>query len=71
MRAMHIDDVHMLARFAAQNDEAACLDVLSQAHSVDKYRKKISARPSQIRDGFYFIDLVSYVGTLGRVNMDQ
>jgi hypothetical protein len=40
MRAIHIDDVHMLARFAAQNDEAACLDVLSQAHIADKYRKK-------------------------------
>ena len=40
MRAIHIDDVHMLARFAAQNDEAACFDVLTQAHSADKYRKK-------------------------------
>ena len=40
MRAIHIDDVHMLARFAAQNDEAACLDVLSQVYSADKYRKK-------------------------------
>ena len=40
MRAIHIDDVHMLARFAAQNDEAACFDVLTQAHIADKYRKK-------------------------------
>ena len=29
MRAIHIDDVHMLARFAAQNDDAACFDVLT------------------------------------------
>jgi hypothetical protein len=36
MRAIHIDDVHMLARFAAQNDEAACFDVLKQAHIADK-----------------------------------
>ena len=40
MRAIHIDDVHMLARFAAQNDEEACFDVLKQAHIADKYRKK-------------------------------
>ena len=40
MRAIHIDDVHMLARFAAQNDEAACFDALTQAHIADKYRKK-------------------------------
>ena len=40
MRAIHTDDVHMLARFAAQNDEAARLDVLSQAHIADKYREK-------------------------------
>ena len=40
MRAIHVHDVHMLARFAAQNDEAACLDVLTQAHDADKYRKK-------------------------------
>ena len=40
MRAIHIDDVHMLARFAAQNDDAACFDVLTQAHIADKYRKK-------------------------------
>jgi len=39
MRAMHIDDVHMLARFAARNDEAACFDILTQAHCADKYRK--------------------------------
>lgn len=43
MRAIHIDDMHMLARFAALNDEAACLDVLSQAHSADKYRKNFCA----------------------------
>ena len=29
MRAIHIDDVHMLARFAARNDESACFDVLT------------------------------------------
>ena len=40
MRAIHIYDVHMLARFAAQNDEAACFDILTQAHIADKYRKK-------------------------------
>ena len=40
MRAIHIDDVHMLARFAAHNDEVACYDVLTQAHVADKYRKK-------------------------------
>ena len=40
MRAIHIDDVHMLARFAAHNDVAACYDVLTQAHIADKYRKK-------------------------------
>ena len=40
MRAIHIDNVHMLARFAAQNDEAACFEVLTQAHIADKYRKK-------------------------------
>jgi hypothetical protein len=40
MRAMHIDDAHMLARFAARNDEAACFDILTQAHCADKYRKK-------------------------------
>ena len=39
MRAMHIDDVHMLARFAARNDEAACFDILTQAHCANKYRK--------------------------------
>jgi hypothetical protein len=39
MRAMHIDDAHMLARFAARNDEAACFDILTQAHCADKYRK--------------------------------
>jgi hypothetical protein len=39
MRAMHIDDVHMLARFAARNDEDACFDILTQAHCTDKYRK--------------------------------
>ena len=39
MRAIHIDDVRMLARFAAQNDEAACFDALTQAHIADKYRK--------------------------------
>ena len=43
MRAIHIQDVHMLARFAAQNDEAACLDVLTQAHDADKYRKNFCA----------------------------
>jgi len=36
---MHIDDVHMLARFAARNDEAACFDILTQAHCANKYRK--------------------------------
>ena len=40
MRAIHRDDVHMLACFAAQNDASACFDVLTQAHSADKYRKK-------------------------------
>jgi hypothetical protein len=40
MRAIHIDDVHILARFAAQNDASACYDVLTQAHIADKYRKK-------------------------------
>ena len=40
MRAIHIYDVYMLARFAAQNDEAACFDVLTHAHIADKYRKK-------------------------------
>ena len=40
MRAIHIDDVHTLARFAAQNDASACYDVLTQAHIADKYRKK-------------------------------
>ena len=40
MRAIHIDDVHMLARFAAHHDEAACFDVLIQVHIADKYRKK-------------------------------
>ena len=40
MRAIHIDDLHMLARFAAQNDVAACFDVLTQAYIADKYRKK-------------------------------
>ena len=71
MRAMHIDDVHMLARFAARNDEAACFDILTQAHCADKYRKKFFSGPSQIWDGFDFFDLVSSVGTLGEVNMDQ
>ena len=47
MRAIHIDDVHMLARFAAKTDEAACYDVLTQAHIADKYRKKfLRAHPS-------------------------
>ena len=64
MRAIHIDDVRMLARFAAQNDEAACFDALTQAHIADKYRK-ISAYPPQFWDGFDFLDLVSHVGTLG------
>ena len=40
MRALHIDDVHMLACFAAQNDASACFDVLTRAHIGDKYRKK-------------------------------
>ena len=40
MRAILIDDAHMLARFVARNDESACFDVLTQAHSADKYRKK-------------------------------
>ena len=40
MKAIHIDDVHMLARFAAQNYEEACFDVPKQAHIADKYRKK-------------------------------
>ena len=71
MRAIHIDDVHMLARFAAQNDEAACFDVLTQAHIADKSRKKIPSGRSQIWNGFDFFDLVSYVCTLGGVNMDQ
>ena len=70
MRAIHIDDVHMLARFAAQNEEAACFDVLTQAHIADKYRKNFCA-PTQFWDGFDFLDLVSHVGTLGRVKMDQ
>ena len=43
MRAIHIDDVHMLARFAAQNDVAACYDILTQAHIADKYRKNFFA----------------------------
>jgi hypothetical protein len=30
-----------------------------------------TGNPSQIWDGFDFFDLVSYVGTLGGVNMDQ
>ena len=71
MRAIHIDDVHMLARFAAKTDEAACYDVLTQAHIADTYRKNFFARPPQIWGGFDFFDLVSYVGTLGGVNMDQ
>ena len=57
MRAIHIDDVHMLARFAAQNDEAACFDVLTQAHIADKSRKKIPSGPSQIWNGFDFLNL--------------
>ena len=40
MRAIHIDDVHLLARFAALNDRMACYDVLVRAHVADKYRKK-------------------------------
>ena len=40
MRAIHRDDVHMLACFAAQNDASACFDVLTQAHIANKYRKK-------------------------------
>ena len=71
MRAIHIDDVHMLARYAAQNDEAACFDVLTQAHIADKYRKKFLRTHPNFWDGFDFLDLVSHVGTLGRVNMDQ
>lgn len=44
MRAIHIDDVHMLARFAALNDRMACYDVLVRAHVADKYRKKFIGR---------------------------
>jgi hypothetical protein len=40
MRAIHIDDVHLLARFAALNDRMACYDVLVRADVADKYRKK-------------------------------
>ena len=40
MRAIHIDNVHMLACFAAHNDVAACYDFLTRAHIADKYRKK-------------------------------
>jgi hypothetical protein len=40
MRAIHIDDVHLLARFAALNNRMACYDVLVRAHVADKYRKK-------------------------------
>lgn len=40
MRAIHIEDVHMLARFAAQHDRNACYDILIYAHAADKYRKR-------------------------------
>ena len=33
--------------------------------------ENISAHPSQIWDGFDFLDLVSHIGILGGVNMDQ
>jgi len=41
MRAIHIDDVHILVRFAEQNDEAVCFDILTHAHIADTYRKKL------------------------------
>ena len=40
MRAIHIEDVHLLARFAAQHDRNACYDILIYAHAADKYRKR-------------------------------
>lgn len=40
MRAIHIDDVHMLARFAVCHGETDCYDILVRAHAADKYLKK-------------------------------
>ena len=51
MEAIHIHDVHMLARFAAQNDEAACSAVLTQASIADKYRKKFLRNHPRFRFG--------------------
>mgnify|MGYP002825737123 CR=1 FL=1 len=46
MRAIHIHDVHMLARFAAQNDEAACLEGLG----IVLHQGFLYGRPAPITD---------------------